>query len=176
MADTHTIAALAVAFGNNKSMASLFNGASSGKVLRVYRVWMLNNQTGAVTGVLTTFSLRRSTAQSAGTAITPVKHDTNAATLPAQVVAATGATVTSATADTLRTVVWSNDEPAASTGTSDEFECLVPLNCIWDSDPSSSSNVEPIVLREGFGLDVRHTGSTVVGVADFFIEFTSAAS
>lgn len=173
MAETHTAAFLAVAFANNKSMAAIFNGVGSGRILRVYRVWVLNNQTAAVTGVLTTFSLRRSTAQSSGTAVTPVKHDTASANLPAQVLVATNATVTSATADTLRNFVWSNDEPAVSSGTSDEFECVVPLNCIWDSDPSSSSNVEPITLREGFGLDVRHSGSSAVGVCDIFIEFTS---
>ncbi len=172
MAATHTAAFLGVTFGNNKSMAAIFNGAGSGKVLRIYRIWVLNNQTGAVTGVLTTWELRRSTVQSSGTAVTPVKHDTSSSNLAAQIAVATGATVTSVQADCFRKWMWSNDEPAVSSGTSDEFETLVPLNCIWDADPSSTSNVEPIVLREGFGIDMRHTGSSAVGVVDIMIEFT----
>lgn len=174
MAATFTVTFTGVTFGNNKSMAGLFNGAGSGRVLRVYRVWLLNNQTSAVTGVLTTFALRRTTAQSAGTSVTPVKHDTTSSNLPAQVLAAHGATVT--LSDTFRTWVWSNDEPSASAGTSDEMECLVPLNTVWESDPNSTSNVEPIVLREGQGISIQHSGSSTVGVCDLFVEFTDAAS
>lgn len=175
MAATFTAAFLGVTFGNNKSMAGLFNGSGSGVVLRVKRVWVLNNQTSAVTGVLTTFSMRRSTAQSSGTSVTPVKHDTSSSSLPAQVLCAHGATVTSATGDTLRNFMWSNDEPAASSGTSDEFECLVPLNCIWDA-ATGDADLEPLVLREGYGLDMRHSGSSAVGVCDVYVEFTSAGS
>lgn len=173
MAQTYTAGFIGVAFGNNKSMAGIFNGSGSGRIVRVKRVWILNNQTTGVTGVLTTFNLRRSTAQSSGTSVTPVKHDTNSETAPAQVLFAHGATVTSA--DILRSWVWSNDEPAASTGTSDELECLVPLNCVWDA-ATGDADIEPLVLREGQGIDVRHTGSSAVGVADIFIEYTLASS
>ena len=85
MAQTYTAAGIGVAFGNNKSMLGIFNGVGSGRVVRVYRVWVLNNQTAAVTGVLTTWTLRKTSAQSAGTAITPTKHDTASETAPAQV-------------------------------------------------------------------------------------------
>lgn len=170
MAKTYTASGIAVAFGNNKSMLAIFNGAGSGRVIRIYRVWTLNNQTAGVTGVLTTFALRRSTAQSAGTAITPVKHDTTSETHPAQILVATGGTVTLSSDLAMRTWMWSNDEPAASSGTSDEFETLVPLNCVWDS--TGDANIEPITLREGQGIDVRHSGSSAVGVCDVFIEYT----
>ena len=175
MAQTYTAVFSGVTFGNNKSMAGIFNGVGSGRVLRVKRVWVLNNQTAAVTGVLTTWAMRRSSAQSAGTAITPVKHDTTSENMPAQVLCATGATVTSVAADNFRTFVWSNDEPAASSGTSDEFECLVPFNCVWDA-ATGDADLEPMVLREGQGIDMRHTGSSVVGVVDLFIEFTMAST
>jgi hypothetical protein len=174
MAQTYTAAAIGVAFGNNKSMLGIFNGSGSGRILRIFRVWVLNNQTAGVTGVLTTWELKRSSAQSAGTAITPTKHDTNSESMPAQVAIATGATVTQTSDVALRAWVWSNDEPAASSATSDELECLVPLNCVWDS--TGDSNIEPIVLREGQGLDVRHSGSTTVGICDVFVEYTLAAS
>lgn len=175
MAQTYTAGFLAVAFGNNKSMAALLNGAGSGRIVRVKRIWVLNNQTAAITGVLTTFALKRSSAQSAGTSVTPTKHDTASENMPAQVLVATGATVTQTADVAYRQWVWSNDEPAASSGTSDEFECLVPLNCVWDA-ATGDADLEAIVLREGQGLDVRHTGSSTVGVCDIFIEFTLAAT
>jgi GrpB-like predicted nucleotidyltransferase (UPF0157 family) len=174
MAQTYSAAAIGVAFGNNKSMLAVFNGVGSGRIIRVYRVWVLNNQTAGVTGVLTTWELKRSSAQSAGTAITPTKHDTASESMPAQVAVATGGTVTQTGDVALRRWMWSNDEPAASSASSDELECLVPLNCVWDS--TGDSNIEPITLREGQGLDVRHSGSTAVGIVDVFVEFTLAAT
>lgn len=170
MAATYTESALAVAFGNGKSMASIFNGAGSGVVLRIYRIWVLNNQTAAVTGVLTTWALRRTSAQTGGTAIACTKHDSTSAAIVAQVLPATGATCTNTADIAYRQWMWSNDEPAASTATSDEMECIVPLNCVWDS--TGDSNIEPIVLRESQGINVQHTGTSVVGIADIFIEFT----
>lgn len=170
MAATYTLAGIGVTFGNGKHMLSLFNGVGSGKILRVYRAWMLNNQTSAVTGVLTTMALRRTSAQSGGTAITATKHDTTSAAIPAQVLSAAGATVTNTGDVQLRTWVWSNDEPSASSATSDELECLIPLNLVWDS--TGSTDLEPIVLREGEGVTMHHSGTTAVGVADFFLEFT----
>jgi hypothetical protein len=175
MAQTYTAGFLAVAFGNNKSMGAILNGSGSGRIVRVKRIWILNNQTSAVTGVLTTFALKRSSAQSGGTSVTPTKHDTNSEALPGQVLVATGATVTQTSDVAMRQWVWSNDEPAAGTGTSDEFECLVPLNCVWDS-ATGDADLEPITLREGQGIDVRHTGTTTVGVCDIFVEFTLASS
>jgi len=174
MAETHTLAAIGATFASNKSMAGLFNGSGSGRVLRVYRVWVLNNQTAGVTGVLTTWTLRKTSAQTGGTAIVPTKHDSNSATLVAQIAAATGGTVTLTSDVAYRAWVWSNDEPAASTGTSDEFETLIPLNCVWDS--TGDANIEPIVLREGQGISVHHSGSSAVGLADVFIEFTNSAT
>lgn len=174
MAQTYTAAAIGVSFASNKSMLGLFNGVGSGRVLRVYRVWMLNNQTAAVTGVLTTMELRRLSAQSAGTAIVPTKHDTASETPPGAILCAHAPTFTLDVAWPLafRKWMWSNDEPAASTATNDETECIVPLSCVWDS--TGDANIEPIVLREGQGLSVHHTGTTAVGVADVFVEFTIA--
>lgn len=175
MAATFTAGGIGVTFGNAKHMLSLFNGSGSGRILRVKRIWVLNNQTAGVTGVLTTWAIRRTSAQSSGTSVTPTKHDTSSSALVAQVLCATGATVTNTGDVQLRTFVWSNDEPSASTGTSDEFECLVPLNCQWDS-ATGDTDIEPIVLREGQGVTVQHSGSSAVGIADIFIEFTDAAT
>jgi hypothetical protein len=175
MAQTYTLGGIGVTFGNGKHMLSVFNGSGSGRIIRVKRIWVLNNQTAGVTGVLTTFAIRRTSAQSAGTSITPTKHDTSSETAPAQCLFATGATVTNTGDVELRRFMWSNDEPTASTGTSDEFECLVPLVCVWDSATGDTA-IEPITLREGQGCTVQHTGTSTVGVCDIFIEYTLASS
>jgi hypothetical protein len=173
MAQTYTVAAVGATFGNNKSMLGVFNGVGSGRIIRVYRVWTLNNQTAGVTGVLTTWTMRRTTAQSGGTAITPTKHDTLSETAPAQALFATGATATLSSDVALRAWMWSNDEPVVSSATSDEFETLIPLNCVWDA--TGDANIEPLTLREGQGVSIHHSGSSAVGLCDVFLEYTLAS-
>lgn len=172
MAATYTITARNVAFAASKSMLSVFNGVGSGKVIRVYRIWALNNQLTAVTGVLTNLEIRRITASSGGTDLSSLvaKHDSTSAALPAEVVVATNATVTKTTL--FRRVLWSTDEPTANTAvTMDELETVVPLACIWAmgyGDPLT----EPITLREGYGVSVINTGGST-GTADFIMEMTA---
>ena len=170
---THTAGFIGPVFASNKSMAGIFNGVGSGRVVRIQRIWMLNNQTAAVTGVLTSCHIRRSTAQTGGTAVVPTKHDTTSATLAAAIAVATGATCT-LTGVELRRWMWSSDEPAASSGSSDEFQCLVPLNAVWDA--TGDADIEPLVLREGEGVSVHQPGANTVGLCDIFIEFTSDAA
>lgn len=173
MAQTYTVAAQGISFALNKCMLGIFNGVGSGRIIRIYRVLLLNNQTVAVTGVLTTMELRRTTAGSGGTTLTPVKHDSTNETPPAQLAVATNQTVT--TSDLFRRFIWSNDEAVANAAaTLDELETLPSLNYIWDVG-YDDANVEPIVLREGQGFAIVNTGNTSVGNVDLFIEFTLAS-
>lgn len=174
MAETHSICAVGVTFASNKSMAALFNGAGSGRVLRVYRVWQLNNQTAGVTGVLTTMALRRISALSGGTALGAVKHDTASANLPGQVSIAAGGTATDTADPDFMRWMWSNDEPSSAALTNDEAETMPSLAQVMDL--TGDVNLEPIVLREGEGIHVKHLGSTTVGNCDIVIEFTNSAS
>lgn len=174
MVQTYRAVAAGVAFAANKSMATIFNGSGSGRVVRIKRVWFLNNQTVAVTGVLTTMELRRITASTGGSAITTVKHDTTSEAIPAQITTTSGATDTLSSDPAFMRWMWSNDEPAASSLTSDETETIPVLSLIFDS--TGDADLEPITLRTGEGLSVRHTGSTAVGTADVIIEFTMAAT
>lgn len=170
MAKTYTVAAVGVAFASNKSLLGMFNAHAS-RALKLYRVWTLNNQTTAVTGVLSSMSLRRISALSGGTALTPVAHDT----------ANTGVDLTSITTNTngaftntgdaqLRIWMWSTDEPSVSAATSDELQCIVPLNCVWDS--TGDTNIEPLTSMQTQGAHILQPGSNVVGVLDVFAEFT----
>lgn len=170
MAKTYTAAAVGVAFASAKSMLGIFNAHATRKV-SLYRAWMLNNQTSAVTGVLTSCALRRISALSAGTAITPVQHDTsNTAFDLTSVSCAAGATITNTGDIQFRIWMWSGDEPAVSGATSDEFQCIVPLMCVWDS--TGDSNIEPIVSNQTQGVHIQQPGANAVGIADFFMEFT----
>lgn len=170
MAKTYTAAATGIAFASGKSMLALFNAHATRKV-KIYRIWMLNNQTAAVTGVITTMAIRKITSLASGTAVTPVAHDTgNTSVDLTSVTCATNGTVANSADAPLRTFMWSNDEPAVSSATSDELECLPVLNCYWDS--TGDTNIEPIVLNQNEGITLTHTGTSAVGITDLFFEFT----
>lgn len=162
----------AVAFAASKSMLDIFNANTATRKVKVYRCYQFNNGTTAVTGVLTTMQITRTTAASAGTAVTPVKHDTASANLEAAQTSGTNRTVTAT--DIFRRYVWSNDEPVVSGATLDEWELLVPFAEVFMSG-YGDSNVEPIVCNNSNeGLQIAHTGATAVGTNDFEIEFTCA--
>lgn len=156
-----------------KCMLKVFNASGSGVVLRVYRIWVLNNQTAAVTGVLPPYTLvRTSTVGSGGTVITPVALDTNSTALPAQVTAMSGDSSIGTIDATFRRAIHSSDEPAVGGMTLDEFEGIIPFNLLWDGG-YQDTNVEPITLREGFGVMVHNTLiASAAGNADIIIEFT----
>lgn len=169
MAASYTVVAQNAAFAANKSMISVFNGAGSGKVIRVYRIWALNNQLTAVTGVLTNLEIRKITAASGGTALTPTKHDSNSAALPGAVLTATNSTVT--LGGMYRRLIWSTDEPAVNVLSIDELETFVPLCCIW-SMGYADTTTDPIILREGDGVSVMNSANAS-GQADFIAEITA---
>jgi len=173
MAATWRATSGGVAFAATKDMLNVFNGGSSARVIRCYRAYQFNNGTSAVTGVLTTMQIRRITSASAGSAVTPVKHDTNSSALDANTTCGTNQTV--AGTDVFRRLVWSNDEPTVSLATMDEWELLVPFAEIWNAG-YGDTNIEPIVCRAGFGFEIFHSGASAVGSNDFEIEFTDASS
>jgi hypothetical protein len=170
MAKTYTAAAIGIAFASNKSLLGLLTAHAS-RALKLYRVWMLNNQTAAVTGVLTSCALRRISALSGGTAITPVQHDSgNTSVDLTSVTVNTNGTFTNTGDNQMRIWMWSTDEPAVSSATSDELQCIVPLNCIWDS--TGDTNIEPLTCNQNQGVHVLQPGSNAVGIVDVFAEFT----
>lgn len=175
MAQTYRAVVTGATFASNKSMLTIFNGSGSSRIVRVKRIWFLNNQTSGVTGVLTTMEIRRISASTGGTAGSTVKHDSNSENIPAQITITTGPTDTLSSDPALMRFMWSNDEPAVSSLVNDETEVIPVLACVFDS-ATGDTDLEPLVLREGQGVCVRHTGSSAVGVADAIIEFTMAAS
>ncbi len=167
MANTFRINASLVPFGANKSMASVFNGSGSGVVLKIKRIWVLNNQTSAVNGILTNLEVRRITASSGGSDLIAHKMNTTYSDLPAQVLIKSGATTTAT--NIFRTTLWSTDEPTLSGNTIDEWETFPVVNTIWDSGNKESS-IQSIVLREGYGVEIRQPGANTIGLLDIQIE------
>lgn len=161
-------------------MLGLFNGVGSGLVLRVYRAWLLNNQTAAVTGQNTLMRIDRLTTGSGGIDVLPIRHDSNTATLPAAIICSTNLSFTKEV--TLRRFFWSSDEPIASGGANiDELQVNPGFTAVIDHSWSYfDSTVQPYVLREGYGLGIicenaYSSGSVTAtaGSADVFIEFTA---
>lgn len=172
MAATYRVFAQDIVFAANKTMVCVFNGTGTGVTIKPYRVFVYNNQTTAVSGVLTNLELRKITAASGGTSIAAVAHVSNNAALSANVVIGTNQTVTPT--DLYRRVIWSTDEPAGTNIaiTLDEIETFHPLVCIW-SQGYADTTIDPITLNANEGIAVINTGA-IVGQCDLLIEFTAA--
>ncbi len=169
MANRYTAAAIGIPYLPFKSMMAIYNGTGSGKILKIWKIWILNNQSVAVNGVLTQFQILRITSLSGGNPITPTKHNSSLPSIPTEVLASTGATV--ATSDLIERIYFSADEPVATAGNNNNWG-IIPNMDIYKVDDRQSL-VEPIVCREGFGITVTHIdGSFSVGAVDIFLEFT----
>ncbi len=173
MADTWHAQSSGVTYAANKAMIDLFNVNTSVKTIRIYRMWLFNNQTTAITGVFNNLRIHRQTvAPTGGTAVTPVAHSTANATLDAGTSVGTGRTVT--VGSQFRQLLHSPDEPALSTLDWDSMLTLVPYAEIWNSG-YGDSNVEPLTCRAGQneGIVVVSVNQTV-GQADVELEFTNS--
>jgi hypothetical protein len=172
MADTWHASAQGVAYASAKYMIDIFNGGSSAKTIKVYRMWMFNNGTAAVTGVLTAVQVKRTSAGSGGTSITPVAHNLGNTALDANTTAGTGRTVTSTSI--FRQILYQNDEPTVTTLDMDALLTLVPFAELWNSG-YGDSNVQPLTCRaaNAEGICIQQPGANAVGTADMELEFTS---
>jgi hypothetical protein len=173
MAATWRATGGAIAYAATKDMLDVFNATGTARVIRAYRCYWFNNGTGAVTGVITTGQVRRITAASSGTAVTPVKHDTNSSALDANTTAGTNRTVTGT--DIFRRFLFVNEEPVVAGTTQANWLTLVPFAEIWNAG-YGDTNVEPITCRAAEGVQLFHSGSSTVGTADLEIEFTDSAT
>lgn len=169
---TWTVTVGASAYASSKSMLAVMNGVLSTANIYIYRCHWFNNGTAAVTGVLTTYQVQRIISMSAGTAETPVKHNTGSSALNANTTAASGGTIVSS--DVFRRGVLSNDEPTVSGSSMDEWELLVPYATIWDAGYGDTT-IQPLacIALTAQGISLTHTGATAVGSADLEIEFVN---
>lgn len=155
-------------------MWGILNGGA--RVLRIARLGLLNNQTAGVTGVACFMEIRKYPATmtwTTPTAVTPVAHDSTNSAL-STVTAGHSGTPGGSTGVSIRRIFWSSDEPSISAATSDELECFVPLNIIWDAG-YGDIDVQKMALRTGEGFLLYNT-TGAVGLVDAWGEFTDSAT
>lgn len=162
---TYYAVADAVAFAANKHMISLYNAAGSGKLVVLKKLYLINVQLTAVTGVAVRQDFKRfSAVHTGGTAITPVPCDSSNPALPAGVTVKTGATVTDLSL--LFPMAFSNDEIGA-TQAFPSVQLQAGINWLPEG-----SEVQEVRLREGEGVTVKNITSTVVGSFSYMLVFT----
>lgn len=157
-----------IAPAQNKYMATLWNGASGRKVV-VQRVWVYNWQITAVSGVYLEQEMRRITARTAGTTVTPVAQDTND-TLTSGIAADHNS---SAVTDSslLRRVIASSEELALVQGGP-------PPWTFWAAglQYERMEGTRGIVLRQNQGLTIKNITNSTVGSVSYVYEFTDEAA
>lgn len=163
---TYYALADAVAFAQNKHHLSLFNQAGSNQMVSIRKLFHINLSLAAVTGVAVRFDVRRSTAQSAGTAITPITADTNNPAL-ANVLVATGATVTNG--GLLYPITTQNDEIAASNA------AIANYMMQFGNLALEGLETQELRLRPGEGMTVQQITNTIVGSFAWLAAFTVEA-
>jgi len=172
MTNTWTLYNPGKAFAAGACMLGILNGGT--RHLKIRRIGMINNQTAAVTGVITAGELRFYTSATwvGPTALTAVAHDSTNSAL-SSVTCGHAGTPGGTGPSVFRRYTWSSDEPKLTTAQNNEWECLIPLNIIWDAG-YGDSNVQPLTLNPGEGFFIWNiTGAA--GLCDFWIEFTDEA-
>jgi hypothetical protein len=168
MASTYIAKSLTVPFASNQHMLTVFNPAASGKIVRVYRIWIENNIVSAVTGVTPILKVFRCTAASAGVVIVPVSYDSTNVALGT---VAAGSKMTVTTSSLFGNRAISNEEPIQMQGGVEEWTNFIHTTELYNVG-SRNSAIDPIVCREGQGITVQNSTATTVGNIDVFIEFT----
>jgi hypothetical protein len=152
----------AVTLAANKHHISIFNGTTD-KMIIVRKLFQINNQLTAVTGVALRFSAFRTTAQSAGTAITPVSADLDDA-LPGSISVATGATVTNSSL--LFPYITQSDEMSA-VNTAVANYLTQHGNLLLDGP-----EIKELRLRPSQGFTIQQITSSTVGSFSWLMAFT----
>lgn len=167
---TFTALATGIALGNNKSMFSIENTTGSAVKCRIHEIYMINVQTSGVTGVVTTFQLRRATSHAAGTPITAIETMETTDTLDSSITARTNATITGESATLLWRALWSSDD--WGTGGADvesnahDFQTMFPIYS------RKTQGLKPIILNANETLTIKCATNTTAGTFDLLVVFT----
>lgn len=159
--------ASAVALANNKSLLSIVN-TSSTNLVRIRELWIENDQTAAITGVIAQLNLLRITGHSNGTSITVCLNDTTE-TLDSGVSVRTGSTVSGEDSVVCRQWKVSTDEWGVG---AQDVESLQQVFQQAMPRYSGSFNSRPITLRQNQGITVKNITNTTAGTFNLFLVFT----
>lgn len=162
---TYYALADAVTCAQNKQVISILNGTGSGKVVALKKLFIINTQLSTVTGVALRSDVKRATAHSGGTVVTPASADSANPAIPAQITVRTAAT--SVTESTLLfPLTYTNDEVGA-TQAFPSAQLMAGLN--WFPE---GAEVQEVRLREGEGLTIKQITNSTVGQFAWLIVFT----
>lgn len=149
----------------NKYHIYLGNNAASGQTLYLLNLSALNLTTGAVTGVLNRYNLRRVTGAPVLTAVTPYAY--NSAD-PAIANVTAGHTVTSGLTDStiiLPLILSSEEGTAVPTNTTQHLDKMNLL-------PALHPHGRPMALRPGEAMSIRQLDAGTVGTFAWIIDFS----
>lgn len=176
MAATYTILVQTIAWAAGKNMLAVVNHTGSGKIMDVYRIWMIGRETSAVAGNSCLTELWQCTSVAsftAGAAQTFVKHDTSSAAVPATVLANAGTTTVLTKNSLIKRYLRYNEEILVSTLYPQTLMSnFYPINILQDSG-YGDSNIQPLRFREGEGFVLftpASGGGTYVGSTDIIVE------
>jgi hypothetical protein len=155
------------ASANLQRILTVWNGTSSGKIIRVRRLRICHLGITAVTGVGCRIDVRQITAEPATqtNTLTAIKLDTTNATLPSQITGKNGSTAALAGSIIFSTAI-STEEVATNQGA--HVAIMNSINWLPESRV-----IQDLVLREGEGLDVQCATSTTTGVFAAQVIFTT---
>lgn len=181
MAATYTALITGVAHSTaNKVYLQIFKDATPAVAVRIYRIWAINAQTAAVTGVLPIIIVAStSTAASAGSpsTVTLAKHDTTSTTYTSGAGGWTfnsGNTTNGTIVNTYRRLTYSSDEPATGTFKVDNFYAMPNTALLWDAGYGTST-LEPLTLPASTagGIMIYSAGiASAAGTCDIAVEMT----
>lgn len=151
-------------FANTKQHFSLFNGSGSGRVIRVQKLFMTNMVETAVSGGTRRIDVKKITACSGGTDITPIKQDSLNDDLPAQILIKTTATVTEGAI--IFPLIFPDDEMLL-TQASGAQQLFSGINWIPEG-----LELQEYTLREGEGLTIKQITNSTVGNVTWIVLFS----
>lgn len=148
------------AFAANKHFLSMLNAVGSGQVIKLRKLFLVNMQITAITGIPVQFDIKKITAITAGTAVTPTIHDstdsalTNFTSVAAPTAVTEGVTIFSA--------ITTNEEVGVVSGTTGGPASLAwqmqQTNLIPESDEGKEYEMNP-----GEGVTIKNITSSTIG-------------
>jgi hypothetical protein len=149
----------------NKHHIGIFNASGSGKVVQCRKLFCVNLHTALITGVILRFDVRKITALTGGSAITPVKANTLSPNLPAQITSSSAPTAVGTETLLFPWLTLSEENPTAQAITTAVYQQAVNIL-------AEGGTVQEYTLREGEGLSVKQITSSTVGSFGWILVFT----
>lgn len=164
--DTWAVQTDEVVPATNLQHFTVWNPASSGVMLSIKKLFILNFEDTNVAGGRLRFDVKRISAiTSPGTGLTINGHDSNNTSLPSGVVAYTGASVTESSL--LFPLTFSNEEQLTI------MNSLAQLFMQGNNWLPEGQEIQELRLRESEGLSVKQISAATVGRLGWYCVFTS---